>query len=871
MNRFLLPAALTLALAGGRLAAAPYGAAYYDTSEYLAGSISVNIIFPESAGGGENWSSARKTDVRNRIGAAMSWWAAREPAAKLTFVYNVRDVSVSDEPITCNADPASVPATSCDEPGWVGEAMTNLGYPGTDYYDQVYAFNNAMRALNGTDWSFTIIVADSLNDADGEFPDGYFAYSYLGGPFTMITYDNSAYGIGNLAAVAAHETGHVFYALDEYSASNCSTGDYAGYLNGPNSNCENGGTNYGCIMRGQVEPYSTPAICAATRRMLGWRDSNSNGVLDITELPPTTVLTPYLPDPSADNTPTYYGMAHSTSAYTNSNPYDAATSHHYYQAARNNMSVLKIAAVEYNIDGGAWQQASPRDSGFDQTIDSFTFTTAALSDGARLIRARAKDNFGNYDPAPPSDSLTVNTLQPTDIPYVQDGTGSDIDYVSSLNTLSANWGASSYLSGVDHYEYCIGTTPGGQETAAWTSAGQNLSVTRAGLGLSEGTVYYFGVRAVGTPGPVYSGVTVSDGQRVDTISPTARVEINSALPARTGALNLKLIITEANGLKSGTVPGLTFAPAGGAPRPVALTYLVSSTWTGTAFIESYYSTGTASFVFTSTDVAGNRGSAITAGSTFLINTAVSGITGGIVTNSDNARVTVPAGAYPSGDLIITISTVSAARTARADAAFSEARAVLSTDLTREFLARTPAGVPVTSFSSPLALQICYPDADSDGRIDGDFVQESLSGFYLLDESASKWTRVSDSSRDTAANCLGARVSHFSVYSVRVFDSSQFGMDKLKAFPNPCYFDRGSRLLTIRGIPVDAEGPEIYIYNVAGELVRTLKPGDGIDPLNKEGSWNGREKSGARAASGLYIYLVKTANHGKATGKFYIFW
>jgi hypothetical protein len=805
----------------------------------------------------------------------MDWWTARNPAARLSFTYVTNTVSTVYEPITCYADPANG-ADPCTETDWVHDVMANLGYPGSDIYQQVYDYDNAMRTANGTDWSFTIFVADSFNDADGEFPDGYFAYTYLGGPNMVMTYDNGGYGIGNFQAVAAHELGHIFYAMDEYSESNCATGDTSGYLNAANTNCQNGGTAFSCIMRGQTEPYNTPAICSATRKALGWLDTNSNGVPDIADLPPTTALTPYSPDPTSDDTLAYSGTAYSTSAHTNSNPYSDATSHYYYQPARYNISVLKIAGAEYNVDGGTWRQASPGDGSFGQTTEGFTFTTTALAGGTRVIRARAKDNFANYDPAPPSDSLLINTSQPTDMQYVNDSTGTDTDYVSSLSALSANWGASTYsgsADNIDHYEYAIGTTQGGRNIADWTSTGPGRiqSVTRAGLSLTEGTIYYFSVRAAALPGPVYSGTAVSDGQRVDVTSPTARVEITSALPAKTGTLALKLITTETNGFKNTPGnPGLTFTPAGGSPQRVALAYLASSTWTGTAYIESYYSTGTASFAFTGADQAGNSGSALTSGGTFLINTAISGASGGIVANSDNDSVTVPAGAYP-GDLIISISTVPSSRTSRADAAASEAHALRSTDTAREFTARTPAGTPVTSFSAPLTIKLCYPDADNDGMIDRpDYLPDNLARLYLLDESASKWTRIGEAKPDLKGNCLSAGVSHFSVYSVRAADASQLGMANLKAFPNPCYFDRAPGVLTIRGLPADADNPRIFIYNTAGELVRTLKPGDGIDDF-KEAAWNGREKGGAKAASGLYLYLVKTENYGKATGKFYVFW
>lgn len=80
-------------------------------------------------------------------------------------------------------------------------------------------------------------------------------------------------------------------------------------------------------------------------------------------------------------------------------------------------------------------------------------------------------------------------------------------------------------------------------------------------------------------------------------------------------------------------------------------------------------------------------------------------------------------------------------------------------------------------------------------------------------------------------------------------------------PNPCRFTKNT--LTFRGLPVDAQDVKIYIYNSVGELVRELDSGVVV--------WDGKNKQGARVASGIYIYLVKTSNRGKARGKLYAVW
>jgi hypothetical protein len=111
----------------------------------------------------------------------------------------------------------------------------------------------------------------------------------------------------------------------------------------------------------------------------------------------------------------------------------------------------------------------------------------------------------------------ADTTPPSDISWVNDGTtGSDIDSAFSTSELSANWAASSDPeSSIAKYWYAIGTTPGGTDTAGWTE-GTATSVTRTGLSLSMGTVYYFTVKAENGEGLQSLSATNSDGQEVET-------------------------------------------------------------------------------------------------------------------------------------------------------------------------------------------------------------------------------------------------------------------------------------------------------------------------------------------------------------------
>jgi len=78
---------------------------------------------------------------------------------------------------------------------------------------------------------------------------------------------------------------------------------------------------------------------------------------------------------------------------------------------------------------------------------------------------------------------------------VNDGTGSDTDTTISTTSFSANWAASSDPnSGIVKYFYAIGTTPGDTSITGWTDNALNTSVTKNGLALTDGQIYYFSVK-----------------------------------------------------------------------------------------------------------------------------------------------------------------------------------------------------------------------------------------------------------------------------------------------------------------------------------------------------------------------------------------
>ncbi len=363
----------------------------YQTSEFFIGRVAVGIVLLESDGGidpsTEDWTEAERALVLDEITAALDWWAAREPNAHLTFVYDdgtAAPVATSYEPISRHYG---------DQALWITEAMTKKGITGYSYFDQVRRYNNILRETYDTDWAFTIFVVDSSNDSDNRFTDGYFAYAYLGGPFTVMTSGSNGYGPHNLDAVAAHEIGHIFMALDQYYSAYQSCTHRSGYLGVENQNSQYGAcvSDVASIMRGQIYPYGIGAVDEYARGQLGWRDSDGDGILDPMDTTLSALSADYVIDPEQPNVLTFTGRVQD-------DPYPSPV--------RRSTTINSIKQVQYRVGSGLWMDAQPVDGAFDSYTESITFTTPPLPTGDLIVELRVIDSAGN-ELIQPVDSVSV--------------------------------------------------------------------------------------------------------------------------------------------------------------------------------------------------------------------------------------------------------------------------------------------------------------------------------------------------------------------------------------------------------------------------------------------------------------------------------
>lgn len=467
------------------------------------------------------------------------------------------------------------------------------------------------------------------------------------------------------------------------------------------------------------------------------------------------------------------------------------------------------------------------------------------------------------------EGVIVDTTPPCALQYVSDGIYEDVRYTSSYQ-LAATWQASTdTVSGVTRYFYCIGLTRGATDVLDWTDIGLSTSFVRTDLSLTAGKKYYVGVKIENGAGLLCDPV-ISGGQTCVADGPRMAVAIPNGTTLGTGRHTLNLTVNTGSSFMQ-TVR-LWYISSDGAARTVPVTGF-GTQWSGAMDIESTTPEGAARLVFYGVDTAGVYGTQIISGDSFTITTVVSAAAGGTVSNADGTSVSIPSGAV-DGNIHVRISGLADTdpRIAAASGSLSggEMRPLTGLNLAREFTAtRDASGVALSTFNKPVTITLSYPDSDHDGIVDGTTVKIKNLQLCWLNESFRRWEVVPGSRRDAGNHTVSAPVTHFSVYALMGVITPA-GTDNIIAYPNPCYF-KTDGYVRIDYIPV-ADTAMVYIYTVAGELVRTLNDDAEIisGQYSKQARWDGRNDDGENAASGVYLVLTKTSS-GMKKEKIAVFW
>jgi len=109
--------------------------------------------------------------------------------------------------------------------------------------------------------------------------------------------------------------------------------------------------------------------------------------------------------------------------------------------------------------------------------------------------------------------IAIDRTPPSTPVVIDDG-----QYTTSSTQLHASWSSSDPESGINGYQYAIGTSLGATDVVRWTFLISQTEVTHTGLNLTEGQNYYFTVKARNGHG-FWSQPGNSDGIILDTTPP----------------------------------------------------------------------------------------------------------------------------------------------------------------------------------------------------------------------------------------------------------------------------------------------------------------------------------------------------------------
>jgi hypothetical protein len=370
------------------LSAAPYGAFPDDTGEYMLGDVLVTVVLMESNSNvsatnsnTENWTPALIAATKQKVQTGIEWWeqtlATRFPNSPQQLDFRF-DFTYADNPVLTNYEPISLTSTYFQS--WMYDFLDPLGYnTGGKFSNDIRAFNHAQRLAHGTDWAFTVFVVNDTVDGDGKFastcagPDCFpQAFSYAGGQFIVSPAKRPA-------STFAHETGHMFWAKDEYSGGG-SYLDRRGYYNTQNWNASNnptpGFTQVISMMRENPldTAYTTHTSSPSSLAMIGWRDSDGDGVFDVLDVPHTLSGTGYL-DPASGQ----YRFVGTSSVQTLPNLNTSGL--------QNDITLNKISRAEYRVDGGNWQTAAT----FGKSVAELDLSFSVPTSGSHNVEIRTID------------------------------------------------------------------------------------------------------------------------------------------------------------------------------------------------------------------------------------------------------------------------------------------------------------------------------------------------------------------------------------------------------------------------------------------------------------------------------------------------
>ncbi len=246
---------------------------YANNSDVMNGTVAVAIFLVESAGGIDpniySWSQADQDLAHSQVIDGLNWWVEQSRAFNLSRPLQFTPIFFDANNPACQIPYEPVLRPGTDAAAWVNQIMANVGATGGNVFERVAAFDRVIRDQNRANWAYSMFIAYNPSPARSSFTDGRASWAYIGGPYVVSLFHSFGW---SLSRIASHETGHIFYACDEYfqpgyqtCSCTCAPEVRPDALNGncQDITCTRASTE--CMMR-----LNELALCPFTVAQIGW-------------------------------------------------------------------------------------------------------------------------------------------------------------------------------------------------------------------------------------------------------------------------------------------------------------------------------------------------------------------------------------------------------------------------------------------------------------------------------------------------------------------------------------------------------------------------------------------------------------------------
>jgi hypothetical protein len=246
---------------------------FFSSSDVMDGSVAVALFLVESAGGIDpdvySWTQADQDLAYSQVLDGLNWWVEQSRAFNLARPLQFTLILYGANNPVCRVqyEPALRPGS--DAAAWINQIMNNVGASAGNAFERVAAFDLATRDQNHAKWAYSMFVAYNPSPARSSFTDGRASWAYIGGPYTVSLFHSFGWP---LSRIATHETGHIFYACDEYfqpgyfvCSCTCAPEVRPDALNGNCQDLSCTRTSTDCMMR-----LNESALCPFTVAQIGW-------------------------------------------------------------------------------------------------------------------------------------------------------------------------------------------------------------------------------------------------------------------------------------------------------------------------------------------------------------------------------------------------------------------------------------------------------------------------------------------------------------------------------------------------------------------------------------------------------------------------